>query len=1006
MRRIFTLKKLFVTGMLLSAGANLFAEVERPPLPTQTLTSGEKYVMFNYARPDGYMSRTSWDGALYLLGPDDSAYANHQLEAEQNEDGTWLFKQVTPSQVEGGEPTVNYMILPSGSGNVNLKPDSAVWHVKPGSQEGYYWLKPGEGNNVSILEQDCYHIHLNAGQQYVVASYHGDSWYPDFALKTDADTTVYEYINVGAQLYQIWHMADSTSLNWGFVNVDDVPLYTATYNAWKALNDYELTYLGLEGYENGFQNGYDAALAIYNNGVTSQDIAEAIVAILEEKIALYNEIENAIYLNEEGDAVLENAIEAAFAVFDTSVDAAELAAACEALKVAEENFKQGLGDYTGKGVNMSFEDLSAQNGNVTTGVAAPPVGWTLILNGDTVTTVDEIRAHGVANWCGVNADCAGETKDGNYGFGIWTSGFPTVQLSQTIEGLENGTYVVNAALMVGANNNGSRRTTQRIFANLNSTYYGSESEYDLNLLDNSEVYAFAEHMEPVTDTDMYPVSVRAYVYDGTLTIGLRTDNNIAAALRSTSNSAGGDGWFKVDNFTITKEAYIAEDAVAILEYYLNLIYDYSSADYLKYEGTQEMLDEELEKYEDITVESSQEDINAAILGARELLIVAREAVQAYERLGDAIMKAYENYETYLDFPGSEEYGDIISDIESNYEDGLYTEAEIDGVIAQLDEALENCKKSEILVGKYITYILRNPSFEDMSSQPTGDSGGVANAPAGWDLIIDGDTCRTVADINTVASLGWCAINSGDPIGVTLEDGTYVEKQPTDGDKLWGIWAETLPEVELSQTLTGLPMGTYVLTVDVGVQNNWANDNITTQRIFANSYVQMFASEEAHSLNLPEDAQEAAERDAAYPDASVPFLTYADYTCETGDRLTDLLHTMTVTFGVDDSGIAKIGFRTNDVNIHGYSREVGDTDETGENTRGQGWFKLDNFTLYYLSEELPTSIESLENLEAVTVVARQYFNADGVKVSVPQRGVNIVKTILEDGSVKVTKMLVK
>lgn len=1003
--RNFTLKKLCAVCVALLSGTSIWAEVERPALPTQTLTSGEKYVLFNYVRPDGYLTRTSWDGAL-LFGNNPAECLNHQLEAELNADGTWQFKQVTPSLVDGSDSIVNYMILPSGSGNVNLKTDSAVWHVKPGTQDGYYWLKPGEGNNISILEQDCYHIHLNKGQEYVVASYYGDSWYPDFELKTDADTTVYEYITVGTSLYQIWHMADSTSLNWGFVKAEDVPQYTIKYNAWSVLNDYELTYLGIEGYEAGFQNGYDAALALYNKGVTAQEEVDAIAAILNAKVALYNEIENAIALNEEGDAVLEAAIETATGVFDTSVNPEELTAATEALKTAENDFKMGLGDYTSNGVNMSFEDLSAQGGNTTTNLAAPPVGWTLILNGDTVTTVEEIQAHGVANWCGVNGDCTGETKDGDYGFGMWTAGFPTVQLSQTIEGLENGTYVVNAALMVGANSNGSRRTTQRIFANLNSTYYGSESEYDLTLLDNSEVYAFADHVEPVTDTEMYPISVRAYVYDGTLTFGLRTDNNIAAALRSSSNSAGGDGWFKVDNFTITKEAYIAEDAVAILEYYLGLIYEYSSADYIKYEGTQEMLDEELEKYEGITEESDQADINAAIIGAKELLIVAREAVKAYERLAEAIDDAWESYEYYIDMPGSDDYADIISEIEEGHEDGVYTEEEIDGVIAQLEQALEDCKKSEILTGKYITYILKNPSFEDQSSQPNGDTGGVADAPKGWDLLINGDTCRTAADINAAAALGWCAINSGDPISVTLEDGTYVEKQPTDGDKLWGIWAETLPEVELSQTLTGLPAGTYILTADVCVQNNWANDNITTQRIFANGYVQMFSTEEAHSLNLPEDAQDAADRDAQVPDAKVKCLTYANYTCETDDRTTDVPHTMSVTFGVNESGIARIGFRTNDVNISGYSREVGDTDPNGENTRGQGWFKVDNFTLYYESEEIPTGIKCLDSVSSTTITGREYFTIDGIRTATPQRGLNIVKNVMSDGSVKVSKILIK
>jgi hypothetical protein len=185
-----------------------------------------------------------------------------------------------------------------------------------------------------------------------------------------------------------------------------------------------------------------------------------------------------------------------------------------------------------------------------------------------------------------------------------------------------------------------------------------------------------------------------------------------------------------------------------------------------------------------------------------------------------------------------------------------------------------------------------------------------------------------------------------------------------------------------------------------VQNNWAGDNITTQRIFANNSIQMFGSEEAHAINLPADAQSAAARDAANPDSENKFLTYAGYTCMADDRTTDLLHTMTVVFGVDDSGIAKIGFRTNGINTEGLTFEEG-----GRN--GQGWFKVDNFTLYYNSEEVPTGVENIKTNGAVTTISsRQFFTIGGAQVSAPQKGVNIVKNVMSDGTVKVSKVVVK
>ena len=1000
------MKKCTLIAGLLLASASAMAEIQPPQLKTEVLTAGEKYVLFNKATPNGYMSRTSWDGALYNLGATDSHYADYQVEAVETSYGTWMFKHddVVPSLVDGSDSIVatNYMCVPSGTANVNMRDYEAEWTVVGGDYEGYYKLIAGDYNNTNVIGL---HMHLNKGQQYWVISYPGSGWHPDFEILYDEiGNPVYDLTDTYVQ------MADSTSLNWAFVKAENVAAYSSFASAYELINNFETSYLGTEGYEAGFQITATEVERMYNEVTLDDSVIAVIKSLIDAKVALYNEIDVAVYTAEEsGDEVLLAAIATAMEVFNVKIDVASLAAAKLAIIDAVATHNQGMGDYTSLGTNMSFEDLSAQGGGTTTGVAAPPVGWTLVLGGDTVTTATEIKNHGVANWCGVNADCTGEAKDGQYGFGIWTAGFPTVELSQTIDGIENGTYIVSAALMVGANGSGSRRTTQRLFGNLNSTYFGYEYDYDLSLLDNSEVYDFAGLEEPVTDTELQAMQVRAYVYDGKLTFGLRTDGNVAAALRSSSNSAGGDGWFKVDNFRIEKVGYTADDALSVLAHYVNQMSQYIENQDLMSTAVYDLVESKVEELGNYDESNTQAEINAAILLAKDLLVAMDHSVKLYAQLGQALAEADENLSIYGDLPGAGEYSDIIMEVLDKYEYGEYADEEIPGVIAMLEEALETCKKSEILVGKDITYIIKNPSFEDMSTQPGGDSGGVADAPKGWNLLLNGDTCRTASEITAHDVTGWCAINSGDAISVTLDDGTYVDRQPTDGDKLWGIWTESLPEVELSQTLTGLPMGTYTFTADVMVQNNWAGDNITTQRIFANGYVQMFSTAEAHELNLPEDAKAAAQRDIDFPEASVPFLTYADYTCFTDDRTTDLLHKMSVTFAVREDGIARIGFRTNNVNTNGVAKDdvaSGDTDEYGENVRGQGWFKVDNFTLFYDSEEVPSAIKCIDVESGAKASACEYYTLDGVRIAAPQKGITLVKSVMSDGQVKVNKVLVK
>ncbi len=989
------MKKHYIKACVLCAAlvASLHVgAVERPKLQTQVLANGEKYILFNYARPDGYMSRTGWDGAYYFLGPDNSNYAAHEFTAIQNQDGTWSFAIIEEAEEDDAEPTVTYIAIPGGTDNLNANTsETAVWTVENGDYDGYYKLKAGEGNNYNCI--DLY-LHLNAGGEYFVISepVNGGGWYPDYyggALLDEDGSEVYDETNT----YVI--MADQTSLNWAFVKADDVAGYVIYASAYASIQNVENNYMSREGYENGFRSAVDNVAAIYASENLDEEGLASINALLNAKISLCEEIEKAKLINTSDDETFANAISAALDVFNSSVSVDELAEALGTVVEAEKNYLVGTGDFTSFGKNMSFEDLSAQNGSMTTGVGNAPAGWNLYIKGNLCVTEDDIKLNGINNWCGVNDDCDGEAKDGNYGFGIWSSSIPEVEISQTITGLENGTYVISAGMMVGANGGGSRRTTQRIFGNLNSVYFASQGDYDLDRIDNSEVYSFANLSEPVTDRELQPLSVRAYVYDGTLTFGFRTNGDIAAALRTTANSAGGDGWFKIDNFHITNKGYVGEDAAAVANHYLGLCKEYDEYNYPMQAAVKEALHDKLLAYGTIDANTPVDEINAAIFALKDELAVVSSSVKAYQKLSDALDLHSAYLSEYDHYAGADEYSDVIMFIETDWEDGVYDEAGVEDAIAHLEKAFEECKLSGVAVGIFVTDLISNPSFEDLSAQGGSPTSGVANTPKGWTLYVDGEES---AD-NGRYGWGWCGINTGDEISVELEDGTIVNRQPTDGDNLWGIWGSDILEVELSQTLTGIPAGTYILSADVMVQNNWAGDNITTQRIFANDYIQMFSYEGLYELNMPSDAKDAAYMDEVNPDADLKHLTYAGYTCESGDRTTDLLHPMTVKFGVGEDGIAKIGFRTNGVNSDGLTFAQG-----GRN--GQGWFKVDNFTLFYESEEVPTAIGSVEASSVTTIASRQYFTVDGVSISQPQKGINIVKNTMSDGTVKVSKIFVK
>ena len=992
MKKFYIRQLLVLVAMMVASTAMAvdFPKVGKTPV------DGGKYVLVSYVNPNNYFSRTSWDGAYYLLPYADSHFADHAFTAHQAEDGTWYFSVVSTNQYEDEEgntvteEVTNYIGFHEyANDNLNAKLDGpAYYSLEKADVDGFYRLRAGAGHINSNVEGIC--LHLNGSGQYLICSESSCGYFPDVwgGVKKEVDDAGYEYVVLDENGRCI--PLDTRSELWAFADPDELPAMKNKLELYGVLNGVEEMIASLDDatFKPGFQGGLDAALVYYNQETLSDEDLAAAKAIIQAKQDLYNQIrESQQIVAEEADADLQAAIDKAIADFNGKNTVDELKAALDELKAAQLRHDMSQGNLTRLGQNMSFEDLSSQGGGTTSSVANAPAGWNLYVRGQQVQTEEELRAAGLNGWAGINADGSG-MKDGQMIYGIWNSGIPEIELSQTISGLETGTYVVTAAMMVGANGNGSRRTTQRIFGNLNSKYFASAYGYNESKLDQMEVYDFEGLEEPVTDTELQDMSVRAFVYDGTLTFGLRTNGDITAANRTDGNGAGGDGWFKTDNYRIQKLGYVQEDALAVYEHFREAIYN------LQLEQLQKSLSDEASKVlseNECGQSSSADQIVAAIKSFLQMYPRVKSSVDAYQRLLDAIDQAYENYLEYINYAGAADYDELIMEAQDVYDFAEANEEEIDAMIQKLDEGFQELKLSGVAVGIYVTNLMKNPGFEDLSAQGNAETGSSVNPPAGWDLYINGEK-QTSAP-----SLGWCGINNGDDIsfaGIYDDEGNPVTVQYVEGTHLWGIWNGNIPEVELSQTLTGLPSGIYVLSANVMVQYQWAGNCLTTQRLFANDYVQMFGTEEEHAVNLPEDAQAAKQLDETTPADEQQHLTYADYTCTQDDPYTNTLRPMQVRFYVTD-GTAKLGFRTNNVNPDG----------TADTATGHGWFKLDNFQLFYESDELPTAIKGINENQTGTV-GQRYYSVDGRQQQSLRRGLNIVETRHSDGTVKTTKVVVK
>ena len=164
-----------------------------------------------------------------------------------------------------------------------------------------------------------------------------------------------------------------------------------------------------------------------------------------------------------------------------------------------------------------------------------------------------------------------------------------------------------------------------------------------------------------------------------------------------------------------------------------------------------------------------------------------------------------------------------------------------------------------------------------------------------------------------------------------------------------------------------------------VQHDWAGNNITTQRLFGNSSVQMWARETDYADNLPQDALDAKVLQEYNTVDDVTYYSYAGYDNDASLDYTNLLRPMKLTFVVGADKVAKIGMRT-------------DSNGATASHNGQGWFKVDNFHLTCLklgavdSPDLPDGIEAVEDAEASA--DEVMYDLTGRKVSAPVKGIYI------------------
>ncbi|MBO5750288.1 MAG: hypothetical protein J6R36_05000, partial [Bacteroidaceae bacterium] len=202
-------------------------------------------------------------------------------------------------------------------------------------------------------------------------------------------------------------------------------------------------------------------------------------------------------------------------------------------------------------------------------------------------------------------------------------------------------------------------------------------------------------------------------------------------------------------------------------------------------------------------------------------------------------------------------------------------------------------------------------------------------------------------------------------------------------------------ITLYQDLVGLPKGNYEVTVHTYYRAGYYNEEWDRKEAGEETHLTtLYASTsdkkyETKVMNLYEDAATETYDVNCYTLANG--LYAPDGTSSTVAFFNQGHYLNKLQFYVGEDGKARIGLEKTEILANDY--EV-----------------VGAWNLYYLGDlgedYIETAIEGVESATEAEVVSTTIYSLNGTVLSAPQKGINILRSVLSDGSVKVQKVLVR
>ena len=473
------------------------------------------------------------------------------------------------------------------------------------------------------------------------------------------------------------------------------------------------------------------------------------------------------------------------------------------------------------------------------------------------------------------------------------------------------------------------------------------------------------------DKGYFKNTVQAFVVDGKLTFGIRNYGNQWSH------------WGCYDNFTLRYVGKDLEKAIALLQERLEDVEPYLSE---KMNGAIKKPMTEAYNQGMELVNNPDADFDAVIDVIAVLtnaLSDVDESIESFKALAHANEVAAKDlaYEGVAATESGQQLQALYDTNNAGYQNEAddLTPEKIDEVAAQYLELARKAKiEKGIKANDDLTHILVNPSFEDQWDLGDGVNG-VYNAPFGWTFMVDSIVCTKAEDMNAAG----------------LNNFTSPDKNVdcTDGEYGYCIQTGDFPDVYMYQIVEGLPAGYYKVTVDMVVPNNNYDYRLAGQRLYVNDAAMYYGWEDEYDLDLLEEYHPY--------EVERTFGGYDEVTIEDNGELGDKgpLNTLEVVVHIAAGEPLKLGVRTD--GHWEYTYKIVAKPEGWNNI---GWCKFDNVRLSCVSIDNGESID--ETLATGKVKSQEIYSVDGIKLPRLQKGVNILRQTMEDGTTVTKKIIVK